>query len=386
MICPNHSMLITEVFYSSVDQKFSNNLLFLLKSGLFYDAILCAGSEGFSREFKVHQAILHVRAPLLLKAVTMDLIQNVNKIKIPFVSANAMEEILYYVYSGQARTTLSNINIYESAACLFGLLNLQRQLSWRDFLTAITEYEYYSYSFQWELEAFFEEQNKLETFSLNKRFNGNNEIGTIAISCTSRSERNEVWLIFESRFDSFSSTIKIILLSCTCKLLYNDDFKRKRTDHPLEFEHTFFPSVTRNENVLFSRSYLLNRKRGLVFPRNTLKIMFDLRVGTKLKHYKIYHVNNKQLELSECHSCHQLNNDVSQLYLCPTYSDVTFMCRNGMTFPAHKAILAARHQPFQKMLEENEGVSIFRTTESEKRVRKFFKFLYSGKISVLIDN
>ncbi|GFX58689.1 hypothetical protein TNCV_803941 [Trichonephila clavipes] len=369
-------------FHFFVDRWLSANILYLLKSGLFYDTILCAGSERFSKEFKVHQAILHARAPALLKVETSDFRQAVKKIRIPYISADVIEELLQYAYSGKARTYLSRINIYESAAKLFNLTDLKKQLSWRDFPKTDTDWSYHPESFLWTLKDFFSHQNGSRNFSLNKEIYHPSERTPVTISCRSEFvEVNKECLVLESEFTSLSFLLPAIKLSCSCRVICNDP--EKEQEFSVKFEHLLTPTVTRRKKTLFP-SYLLFLKKHefFLFDGNTLEIAFDVRISKGIIYWsKIRRENTQSLEFSKCSGCDKLSSDLMKLYLSPECSDVKIICENGKQFPAHKAILVARHQSFRKVLEENRDLSTITTRYKEDALLKLLTFLYSGAYS-----
>ncbi|GFQ65762.1 hypothetical protein TNCT_106521 [Trichonephila clavata] len=378
----NPNLRFNNSYHISVDRRLSVDLLHLLKSGLLYDTILCAGSEEFSREFKVHEAVLHARAPALLKVETSDFTQAVNKIRIPYISADVIEEVLQYAYSGRARTYLSRVNIYESAAKVFNLTDLGNQLAWRDFPKADTIIVYYKKSFLWTLKDFFCDRNGFRNFSLNKEMYLPNQHRPIIISC--RSEYVDGFsecLVFESEFTLFSYFLPAILLSCSCRLFCNDPEKER--EFSVKFEHLLTPKVTRRKKTLFLSSRLFAKKHEfVVFDGNTLKIAFDVRFSREAKNSEISRENTQHLEFSNCPGCDRLSSDLMErLYLSQECSDLMISCKNGKQFPAHKAILAARHKPFRKLLEENKCLRILKTRYTEHALLELLTFFYSGAFS-----
>ncbi|GFQ98776.1 hypothetical protein TNCT_447031 [Trichonephila clavata] len=367
-------------FHFLVDRRLSVDLLYLLKSGLFYDTILCAGSEGFSRDFKVHKAVLHARAPALLNVETSDFTHSIGRIRISYISADVIEEVLNYAYSGRARTYLSRINIYESAAQVFNLPDLKRQLAWRDFPKADTHWEIYPRWLLWTLKGFFSDQNRPRNFSLNKEMYLPFECGPVTISCRIEYvEGRREGLVFESEFTSFSSSVQAIILSCFCQLICNDP--KKEQENSIKFEHFLTPNITRRKKVLFLSWHLLSKKHNFaVLDENSLKIAFTIRLsrGT-IKSSEICHENTQHLDFSKCPDCDRLSSDLTKLYLAPKYADFMIACENGKEFHAHKAILAARHQPFRKLLEENKCLHTLKTKYKEHTLLKLLAFLYTGR-------
>ncbi|GFY79567.1 hypothetical protein TNIN_99441 [Trichonephila inaurata madagascariensis] len=365
------------LFHLGVDRRLSANILYLLKSGLFYDTVLCAGSEGFSREFKVHQAILHARAPALLKVETSDFRRAIKKIRIPYISADVIEEVLHYAYSGKARTYLSRINIYESAANIFNLTDLRNQLSWRDFPKADTCWVHHLESFLWTLKDFFWNQNGSRNFSLKKEIYYLSERATITISCRSEFvEVNGERLVLESEFTSSSILHQSIKLSYYCRLRCNDPEKEQKFS--VKFEHLLTSSVTRRKKTLFQSNRLFPKRHELVLGGNTLEIDFDVRLSKGKIYSKTRHENTQRLKFSECPSCDRMSSDLMKLYLSPECSDVKITCKNGKQFSAHKAILAARHQTFRKDLEENRDLLTITTKYEENELLKLLFSLYSA--------
>lgn len=379
ILCPSFaiSMWLNRKFHSSKDKKLSVHLLFLLKSSLFYDMILCAGSEGFSREFKVHRAVLYARAPSLLDFETSDRIKAIGIIRIPFVSADVMKEVLHYVYSGQALTYSTGVSLCESAAILLKMTDLQKQLSWRDFPQSSTVWEYSSQSFLWELNEFFRRRKRIRDFSQNKIFRHPQVRDPIIITCKSLQHGDVEHLVFESRLIATYSTFQSIILSCTCRLICNSPLKEQEL--PVTFEHLLTHIDDYCVKILFRSSELFSKKHKLVSHRNTLKIEFNLRISDGTKNSSdVSRQNIQQLNWSQCPRCDKLSSDLSKLFLSPDFSDITITCKNGKQFPAHKAILAARDLEFRTLLEENEDMLILRTNYTEHALRKLLVFLYLG--------
>ncbi|GFY24669.1 hypothetical protein TNCV_1017151 [Trichonephila clavipes] len=370
---------LNDSFHSLVDRRLSLDLLYLLKSGLFYDTILSAGSGDFSREFKVHQAVLHARAPELLNVETLDFTHTVGRIRIPYISADVIEEVLHYAYSGQARTNLSRINIYESAAQVFNLTDLKKQLAWRDFPKADTYWVFYLKRFLWILKDFFRDQNGSRNFSLNEEMHFPNRRGTVTISCRNEYvERKGECLVFESKFTSPCFCIESIILSCSYRLICKDP--EKEHGNSVKFEHFLTPNVTRRRNMLFLSRQLFAKKHNIVvFGGNTLEIAFKVRLsrGTK-ETSEIRHENTQHLNFYTCPGCDHLSSDLKKLFLSPQHSDLLIACESGKLFHAHKAILAARHPPFRKLLEENKNSCILDTRYKEHTLLKLLTFLYTG--------
>ncbi|GFY79336.1 hypothetical protein TNIN_298131 [Trichonephila inaurata madagascariensis] len=134
--------------------------------------------------------------------------------------------------------------------------------------------------------------------------------------------------------------------------------------------------------MLFLSAQLFARKHNFVaFGENTLEIAFKIRLSRETNKKKLFDVrreNTQHLNFSTCPGCDGLSSYLKKLYLSPQYSDLLITCENGKLFHAHKAILAARHPPFRKWLEENKNSFVLDTGYKEHTLLKLLTFLYTG--------
>lgn len=82
----------------------------------------------------------------------------------------------------------------------------------------------------------------------------------------------------------------------------------------------------------------------------------------------------------------QLSDEFEQLFECSDkFTDVTLVCRGGVSIPAHKHILSARSPVFRAMFErdtkENQENTVTIPDIDQETLRAVLRFMYSGKIN-----